>query len=80
VVVFSRFSRLKLVRHFGAIAFGRKRETTEVRTYRSARVRIEGVHPLPCRADAHDLGMTPVEYVVRPGALRVIGGDEGIGG
>jgi YegS/Rv2252/BmrU family lipid kinase len=80
VVVFSRFSRAQLVRHFGAIAFGRKREATEVRTYRSARVRIEGVHPLPCRADAHDLGMTPVEYVVRPGALRVIGGDRGIGG
>ena len=80
VVVFSRFSRLELVRHFGAIAFGRKRETTQARTYRSARVRIEGVHPLPCRADAHDLGMTPVEYVVRPGALRVIGGGRVIGG
>jgi diacylglycerol kinase (ATP) len=72
VVVFSRFSRLELIRHFGAIAFGRHRYTPKATTYRSARVRIEGVHPLPCRADAHDLGTTPVEYIVRPRALRVI--------
>jgi diacylglycerol kinase (ATP) len=72
VVIFSRFSRTELIRHFAAIAFGRRRFTAKTATYRSARVRIEGVHPLPCRADAHDLGATPVEYAVRPGALRVI--------
>jgi diacylglycerol kinase (ATP) len=72
VVVFSRFSRLELVQHFGAIAFGRRRYTPKATTYRSARVRIEAVHPLPCLADAHDLGTTPVEYIVRPRALRVI--------
>jgi YegS/Rv2252/BmrU family lipid kinase len=72
VIVFSRFSRLELLRHFGAIANGRRRYTPKTRTYRSARVRVEGVHPLPCRADALDLGVTPVEFVVRPGALRVV--------
>lgn len=72
VVIFSRFSRTELIRHFATIAFGRRRFTAKTATYRSARVRIEGVHPLPCRADAHDLGTTPVEYVVRPGALCVI--------
>ena len=72
VVVFSRFSRTELLRHFAAIAFGRRRYTAKTATYRSARVRIAGVHPLPCRADAHDLGTTPVEYVVRPAALRVV--------
>jgi diacylglycerol kinase (ATP) len=72
VVVFSRFSRIELVRHFGAIAFGRRRYTPKATTYRSARVRIEAVHPLPCRADSHDLGATPVEFIVRPRALRVI--------
>jgi len=72
VVIYSRFSRTELIRHFAAIAFGRRRFTAQTATYHSARVRIEGVHPLPCRADAHDLGSTPVEYVVRPGALRVI--------
>jgi diacylglycerol kinase (ATP) len=72
VVVYSRFSRVELIRHFGAIAFGRRQYTAKTRTFRSRRVRIEGVHPLPCRADSHDLGETPVEYVVRPHALRVI--------
>ncbi|MGH2616289.1 MAG: diacylglycerol/lipid kinase family protein [Thermomicrobiales bacterium] len=72
VVIFSRFSRTELIRHFGGIAFGRRRYTPKTATYHSARVRIEGVRPLPCRADGYDLGSTPVEYVVRPGALRVI--------
>jgi diacylglycerol kinase (ATP) len=77
VVVFSRFSRTELVRHFGAIAFGRRQYTAKATTYRSSRVRVEGVHPLPCRADSHDLGRTPVEYMVRPRALRVMAPDVG---
>jgi YegS/Rv2252/BmrU family lipid kinase len=72
VVIFSRFSRTELIRHFIGIAFGRRRFTAKTATYRSSRVRIEGVHPLPCRADNHDLGSTPVEYVIRPSALRVV--------
>ena len=72
VVIFSRFSRTELIRHFVSIAFGRRRYSAKTATYRSSRVRIEGVHPLPCRADGHDLGVTPVEYVVRPCALRVV--------
>lgn len=72
VVVYSRFSRMELIRHFGSIAFGRRQYTAKTRTFKSRRVRIEGVHPLPCRADAHDLGETPVEYFVRPRALRVM--------
>src|SRR5262245_58586182 len=64
VVVFSRFSRTELVCHFASIAFGRRRYTARTATYRSSRVRVEGVHPLPCRADARDLGSTPVDYVV----------------
>ncbi|MFT4039342.1 MAG: diacylglycerol kinase family protein, partial [Thermomicrobiales bacterium] len=72
VVVYSRFSRVELIRHFGSIAFGRRQYTPKTRTFQSRRVRIEGVHPLPCRADSHDLGETPVEYVVKPQALRVV--------
>ena len=72
VVIFSRFSRTELIRHFASIAFGRRRYSAKTATYRSSWVRIEGVHPLPCRADGHDLGSTPVEYVVRPGVLRVV--------
>ncbi|HET7092824.1 MAG TPA: diacylglycerol kinase family protein [Thermomicrobiales bacterium] len=72
VVVYSGFSRLELIRHFGGIAFGRRRASSQATTYRSAWARIEGRHPLPCHADAHDLGSTPVEYRVLPGALWVV--------
>ena len=72
VVIFSRFSRTELIRYFASIAFGRRRYSAKTATYRSSRVHIEGVHLLPCRADGHDLGSTPVEYVVRPSALRVV--------
>ncbi|MDQ3695985.1 MAG: diacylglycerol kinase family lipid kinase [Chloroflexota bacterium] len=72
VRVFARFSRTELIRHFRSIAFGRRQFSPKVHSYRSARVQIEGVHPLPCRADAEDLGMTPVTYQVKPGVLRVV--------
>lgn len=72
VVIFSRFSRTELIRYFAAIAFGRRRYTAKTATYRSTRVRVDGVHPLPCRVDSHDLGSTPVEFVVHPAALRVV--------
>lgn len=72
VRVFRRFSRWELLRHLASIAFGRRRYTPQIATYRSARVRIEGVRPLPCRADAHDLGATPVTFQVRPAALLVV--------
>src|SRR5215210_7690140 len=72
VVIFSRFSRTELIRHFVSIAFGRRQYSAKTATYRTSRVRIEGAHPLPCRADGHVLGSTPVEYAVRPRALRVV--------
>ncbi len=72
VVVFRRFSKLQLLRHAVSIAFGRRRYTPEVEVHRSGRVRIESAHPLPSRADSHDLGSTPVEFTVRPRALRVV--------
>ena len=72
VVVFRRFSKFQLLRHVVSIAFGRRRYTPETDVYRSRRVRVESRSPLPCRADSHDLGTTPMEFVVRPGALRVV--------
>lgn len=72
VNVFRHFSNLDLIRHFVSIAFGRRAYSPHVRTYRSARVRIHGVHrPLPARADSRDLGETPVEFEVRHEALPV---------
>jgi diacylglycerol kinase (ATP) len=71
VRIFRRFSRLELLRHFWAIAFGRRAYAPEVTERRALRVVVE-TPGLPCRADAFDLGMTPIEIAVRPHALRVI--------
>jgi len=72
VRVFRRFSKVRLLRHLASIAFGRYRYAPEVDTYRSRFVRVESAHPLPARADSRDLGTTPVEFVTRPRALRVV--------
>lgn len=72
VRVFRGFSKWELLRHLGAIAFGRRRYAPRVSTYRSRRVEVASRHPLPCRADSRDLGTTPVVFEVRPAALRVV--------
>ena len=71
VRVFKRFSRMELLRHFWSIAFGRRSYVPQVDEYRARRVVVE-TPGLPCRADANDLGKTPVEISLRPGALLVI--------
>lgn len=76
VRVFRRFSKFELLRHLAAIAFGRRRYTPHASTYRSARVRITSRSPLPCRADSHDLGTTPLECRSRHAALRVVVGPD----
>ena len=75
VRVFRGFSKWELIRHLAAIAFGRYHYAPHVSTYRSAWVRIASRHPLPARADGTDLGVTPVEFAVRPRALRVVAPD-----
>lgn len=72
VRVFRGFSKWELLRHLGSIAFGRRRYSPHISTYRSSRVRITSRHPLPARADSHDLGTTPVTFEMRPAALRVV--------
>jgi diacylglycerol kinase (ATP) len=72
VVVFRHFSKVDLIRHLASIAFGRRKYSPHVTTYRSKRVRISSRHRLPSRADSNDLGTTPVEFVTRPRALRVV--------
>jgi diacylglycerol kinase (ATP) len=72
VRVFRGFSKPELLRHLASIAFGRRRYSPHIETHRSRRVSIRGRHPLPCRADSRDLGVTPVEFAVLPAALRVV--------
>ena len=72
VRVFRGFSKPELIRHLVGIAFGRYRYAPHVSTYRAATVRVTSHHPLPCRADSRDLGTTPLEVAIRPGALWVV--------
>jgi diacylglycerol kinase (ATP) len=74
VRVFRGFSKWELLRHLASIAFGRRRYSPRISTFRSRNVRVSSVHPLPARADQRDLGSTPVEFRTRPRALRVITG------
>jgi diacylglycerol kinase (ATP) len=76
--VFEHFSKWELIRHFASIAFGRRTYAPHISTYRSRFARISSHHPLPARADSRDLGTTPVEFRVLPGALRVIVPPEGL--
>jgi diacylglycerol kinase (ATP) len=76
--VFERFSKWELIRHLGSIAFGRRAYAPRITTYRSTFARISSRHPLPARADSRDLGSTPVQFRVRPGALRVVVPPEGL--
>lgn len=72
ITVFRHFSKLELFRHLISIAFGRRAYSPHVKVYRSARVHIDGSRPLPARGDGRDLGATPMEFVIKPRALKAI--------
>jgi diacylglycerol kinase (ATP) len=72
VTVFRHFSKIELFTHMAAIAFGRRRLSAHLTTERSSYVRITAKRRLPVRADAMELGYTPLECRVRPAALTVI--------
>lgn len=75
VRIFRGYTRTGIIGHMAKVAFGRRSPAPTVVTHRAASVRIESRHPLPARADAFDLGETPVTFRVRPAALRVIVAD-----
>jgi YegS/Rv2252/BmrU family lipid kinase len=72
VQIFRLASKWELIRHFAAIAFGRRRYEPRISNYRSSRVRIDARKPLPVRIDGENCGTTPVAFAVRPRALRVL--------
>lgn len=72
VAVFHGMGRWEVLRHFLAIARRRPRREPRVGYYRGRRVTVEGVRrALPAHADGVSIGMTPVTFEVRPGALRI---------
>jgi len=74
VVVWEHFSKAELFRHLASISFGRRSYSPHTSTYRSERVLVTGHSALPARADANDMGTTPLECRIRPLCLRVIVG------
>ncbi len=72
VTVFHGMTRIGVIRHFLAIARHKRRREPRIGHYRAKRVTIEGVRrALPAHADGVSIGLTPVTFEVRPGALRV---------
>lgn len=72
VAVFAGMTRLEVIGYFLAVARRKPRREPRIRQYRARRVTIEGTRrALPAHADGVSIGVTPVTFEVRPGALRV---------
>ena len=75
VRVFLPFTKGELVRNVSSTVRGRRPQERRSLTERSSWVRITSGRPLPVRADAQDLGTTPVAFEIRPRVLTVIAPD-----
>lgn len=72
VAVFTGMQRWDVIRHFIAVARRRPRREPRIATYLAKQVTVEGIRrALPVHADGVSVGLTPVTFEVRPGALRV---------
>jgi diacylglycerol kinase (ATP) len=72
VAIFHGMSRLQVIRHFLAVARRQPRTEPRIGQYQARRVAIEGTRrALPAHADGESIGLTPVVFEVRPGALRL---------
>ena len=72
VAVFHGMSRLDVLRHLLSVARHRPRREPRIHAYRAKRVTVAGIRrALPAHADGVSIGMTPVIFEVRPGALRI---------
>lgn len=72
ISVFHGMSRWEVLRHFLAVARRRPHREPRMGTYRGSRVTVEGVRrALPAHVDGISVGLTPVTFEVRPGALRI---------
>lgn len=72
VAVFHGMSRLEFLRHMLAVARRRPRREPRIHAYRARRVTVAGIRrALPAHADGVSIGITPVTFEVRAGALRI---------
>jgi diacylglycerol kinase (ATP) len=75
VRVFLNYTKGELVRYLASIAFGHHVPERRSLTERGRRIRITSGRPLPVRADAQDLGTTPVLFEMRSRVLTVVAPD-----
>ena len=72
VAIFSGMSRWEVLRHFARVARGARRREPRITRRRAREVTVQAVRGvLPAHADGRSIGLTPVTFSVRPGALRV---------
>jgi diacylglycerol kinase (ATP) len=73
VALFSGMTQLEVVRHFLSVARRRPRREPRVRMRVARSVTVKGLRrALPAHADGEAIGLTPVSFEVRPGALRIV--------
>jgi diacylglycerol kinase family enzyme len=72
VRVFLHHTKGDLARDLASIASGHRPDERRVLTERASRVGITSPRPLPARADAVDLGWTPVVFEIRPRVLGIV--------
>jgi diacylglycerol kinase (ATP) len=75
VRVFLHQTKAELASDLTRIASGHQPDERHTLTERASRVHIICPRPLPARADAVDLGATPVVFEIRPRALTVVAPD-----
>ena len=75
VRVFLHDTKAELAQDLTRIASGHRPDERRTLTERASRVRITSPRPLPVRADAVDLGSTPVVFEIRPSVLAVVAPD-----
>jgi diacylglycerol kinase (ATP) len=75
VRVFLHYSMAERLRYVASIVRGRRPRQRRSLTERATRVRITSGRPLAVRADAVDLGSTPVIFEIRPRVLTVVAPD-----
>jgi diacylglycerol kinase (ATP) len=72
VRVFLPYTLAERLRHVSSTIRGRRPQERRVLTERASWVRITSRRPLAARADAIDLGSTPVTFEIRPRVLTVV--------
>ena len=75
VRVFLHYTKAELLRYVSSIVRGRRPQERRSLTERASWVRITSGRPLAVRADAVDLGSTPVVFEIRPRVLTVVAPD-----